>query len=69
MRLIMLPEEGESSKFCQLNIYDTKNELENWMNIIGPVRDKIDQSIVEGLVNMLNQYNKLVSQFYTARKR
>ncbi|XP_074342043.1 uncharacterized protein LOC141679438 [Apium graveolens] len=63
----MLPTDGESPKFCQVYIYDTENELENRMNLIGGCRDKIDESIVEALMDMLNQHNELVRQFHTAR--
>lgn len=65
----LLPEEGESPKFCQLYIYDTDNEVDNRINAIGSVRDQIDQSIVEDLMSMLNHHNKLVAQFRTARER
>ncbi|XP_074360913.1 uncharacterized protein LOC141701157 [Apium graveolens] len=65
----MLPANGESPKFCQVYIYDTENELENRMNLIGGCRDEIDESIVEALMDMLNQHNELVRQFHTARER
>ncbi|XP_074351612.1 uncharacterized protein LOC141690736 [Apium graveolens] len=65
----MLPADGESPKFCQVYIYDTENELENRMNLIGGSRDEIDESIVEALMDMLNQHNELVRQFHTARER
>lgn len=65
----MLPLDGETPKLCQLYIYDTDNELENRMNLLGSARDGLDQSIVEGLMDMLNQHNKLVEQFHTAREQ
>ncbi|XP_074346781.1 uncharacterized protein LOC141685588 [Apium graveolens] len=65
----MLPADGESPKFCQVYIYDTKNELENRMDLIGGCRDEIDENIVEALMDMLNQHNELVRQFHTARER
>ncbi|XP_074351335.1 uncharacterized protein LOC141690430 [Apium graveolens] len=65
----MLPADGESPKFHQVYIYDTENELENKMNLIGGCRDEIDESIVGALMDMLNQHNKLVRQFHTARER
>ncbi|XP_074361234.1 uncharacterized protein LOC141701490 [Apium graveolens] len=65
----MLSADGESPKFCQVYIYDTENELENRMNLIGRCRDEIDESIVEALMDTLNRHNELVRQFHTARER
>lgn len=56
----MLPLDGEAPNFYQLHIHDTDNELENRMNLLGSARDGLDQSILEGLMDMLNQHNKLV---------
>ncbi|XP_074374145.1 uncharacterized protein LOC141714530 [Apium graveolens] len=39
------------------------------MNLIGGYKDEIDESIVETLMDMLNQHNELVRQFHTARER
>lgn len=65
----MLPQDGDTPKFCQLYIYGTENELENRISLIGSIKDEVDETIVEGLLDMLNQYNKLVTQFHTARER
>ncbi|XP_074377572.1 uncharacterized protein LOC141719090 [Apium graveolens] len=65
----ILSADVESPKFYQVYIYDTENELENMMNLMGGCRDEIDESIVEALMYMLYQHNELVRQFHTARER
>lgn len=41
----MIPEEGNTPKFCQLYVYDTENEVENRMRAF-PGNDQIDPDIV-----------------------
>lgn len=65
----LLPPEGQSPKFCQLYIYDTDNEVSNRMNVVGQSRDEIDVNIVRELTRMLDEHNKLVGYFRTARER
>ncbi|XP_074377520.1 uncharacterized protein LOC141719035 [Apium graveolens] len=65
----MILADGEAPNFFQVYIYDTENELENMINLIGGCRDEIDDNIVEALMDMLNQHNELVRQFHTARER
>lgn len=62
------PKEGESPKFCQLYIYDTENEVENRMNAVNG-SDTLDPEIIEGLLQMLDEHNKLTKGFRMARDR
>lgn len=64
----LLPKDGETPKFCQLYIYDTENEIENRLNAV-PGSDCTDPDIVEGLLKMLDENNKLVDGFRMARDR
>ncbi|KAK1365083.1 hypothetical protein POM88_040644 [Heracleum sosnowskyi] len=66
----LIPNDGETPKFCQLYIYDTENEVSNrmkWMDIDD--HDKINSEIVEGLMKMLDDTNELVKKFRVARDR
>ncbi|KAK1347231.1 hypothetical protein POM88_055054 [Heracleum sosnowskyi] len=66
----LIPNDGETPKFCQLYIYDTENEVLNrmqWMDIDD--HDKINSEIVEGLMKMLDDTNELVKKFRVARDR
>lgn len=65
----LLPPDGEHPKFCQLYIYDTDNELSNRLDIVGASRDQVNIQIVRELSGMLDQHNKLVRYFRTARER
>ncbi|WOG92442.1 hypothetical protein DCAR_0311711 [Daucus carota subsp. sativus] len=66
----LLPLEGQAPKFCQLYIYDTRNELNNRLNSCGnKVSEDIDHSIVEDIQGMLHTHNNFVRQFQTARER
>nr|XP_017221481.1 PREDICTED: uncharacterized protein LOC108198228 [Daucus carota subsp. sativus] len=65
----LLPPDGEHPKFCQLYIYDTNNELSNRLDIVGASRDQVNIQIVRELSGMLDQHNKLVRYFRTARER
>lgn len=62
------PKEGETPKFCQLYIYDTENEIQNRINAV-PGSDQLDPEIIEGLLRMLNDNNKLAQGFRMARDR
>ncbi|KAL8117789.1 hypothetical protein AgCh_015622 [Apium graveolens] len=66
----LIPPDGEDPKFFQLYIYDTENEISNWLrwvNVDGG--DPVDVEIVEGLSAMLDETNKLVKEFCTAHDR
>lgn len=66
----LIPDDGDTPKFCQLYIYDTANEVNNrlrWVNVSD--QQPIDSEIVEGLMRMLDETNQLVSDFRMARDR
>ncbi|XP_074344007.1 uncharacterized protein LOC141683211 [Apium graveolens] len=60
------PKEGQSPKFAQLYVYDTDNEIQNRMDAV-PGSDGLDPEIVEGLLKMLDENNKLSEGFRYAR--
>ncbi|XP_074365247.1 uncharacterized protein LOC141706372 [Apium graveolens] len=62
------PNEGQSPKFAQLYVYDTDNEIQNRMDAV-PGFDGLDPEIVEGLLKMLVENNKLSEGFRYARDR
>lgn len=57
------PVDGETLKYCQLYVYDTKNELENIKNDVSG-SDVTDPDVVQGLLLMLDKNNKLVHGFF-----
>ncbi|XP_074324093.1 uncharacterized protein LOC141661011 [Apium graveolens] len=62
------PKDGQPAKFCQLYVYDTKNEIENRMNaVLGS--EVLDPDIIEGLLKMLNENNQLAEGYHYARDR
>ncbi|KAK1352145.1 hypothetical protein POM88_053649 [Heracleum sosnowskyi] len=66
----LIPDEGQTPKFCQLYIYDTANEVNNrlrWVNISHG--STVDAEVVQGLINMLDESNELVGEFRMARDR
>ena len=67
----MLPAENSQPKFAQLYISDTANEVQNRMNrvIDTKSKNKIDETIVEGLINMFDEVNPLARTFRMARHR
>ncbi|XP_074336458.1 uncharacterized protein LOC141673604 [Apium graveolens] len=62
------PKEGQSPKFAQLYVYDTDNEIQNRMDVVLG-SDGFDPEIVEGLLKMLDENNKLSEGFCYARDR
>lgn len=66
----LIPDDGDTPKFCQLYIYDTGNEVNNrmrWVNVAdGQV---VDAEVVDGLIRMLDEQNELVKKFRMARDR
>jgi hypothetical protein len=67
----LIPVDGQRPKFAQLYIYDTENEVTNRIgSVIGDnSRNIVDQDIVAGLLEMLDQCNSLVKYFRMARDR
>uniref|UniRef100_A0A453CC73 Helitron helicase-like domain-containing protein n=3 Tax=Aegilops tauschii subsp. strangulata TaxID=200361 RepID=A0A453CC73_AEGTS len=58
-------------KFAQLYIYDTENEVRNRMQASTSKERKtqLDEGIVSGLLQMLDEHNELVKSFRMARDR
>ncbi|XP_074364102.1 uncharacterized protein LOC141704837 [Apium graveolens] len=66
----LMPNDSRTPKFCQLYIYDTQNEIENRLKVIGQVNgNSIDRDVLQGILNMLDEVNPLVSKFRMARDR
>ncbi|XP_040369338.1 uncharacterized protein LOC121051242 [Rosa chinensis] len=67
----VLPSEGESPKYAQLYVYDTRNEISNRINAIDPahVNQNIRSDIVEGLIKMFDEINELAKQFRIMRDK
>ncbi|GJT67445.1 DNA helicase [Tanacetum coccineum] len=64
------PKEGHDPRFLQLYIYDTQDEVANRMqNFGGRHQHTLNPHIVEGLVRVLDENNRLVRLFRTARDR
>lgn len=65
----LIPDDGDTPKFCQLYIYDTANEVNNilqWVNVND--QQVIDVEVVQGLINMLDETNELVETFSLENK-
>ena len=59
-------------KFCELYVYDTNNEVQNTIRALNPddkTSGQLDETIVNGLIHMLNIHNPLVQQFRAGRDR
>ncbi|KAM3739279.1 hypothetical protein ACB098_08G012800 [Castanea mollissima] len=67
----LLPNDGQHPQFAQLYFYDTENEVENRMNIFSndEIDSVLDPSIVDALVQMLDETNALVKIFRMSRDR
>jgi hypothetical protein len=66
----LLPHPHNIPKFCELYIFDTKNEIENRIRSLNKLDEKatnIDPYVVKELKKMLDQYNPLVKTFRHAR--
>ncbi|VVA13357.1 Hypothetical predicted protein, partial [Prunus dulcis] len=59
----LLPLDGQCPKFAQLYIYDTHNEVLNRLDAVNcnQKNEKLDQNIVEGLIQMFDQTNELIT--------
>lgn len=58
----LTPKDGQTPKFCQLYVYDTENEIRNRMEAV-PGSDVLDPEILQGLLQMLDEHNKLAEGF------
>ncbi|GJX72167.1 DNA helicase [Tanacetum coccineum] len=66
----MCPPEGNASRFLQLYIYDTTNEVNNRMSQFGGEHNSgLKREIVEGPTKLLDNHNALVQLFRTARNK
>ncbi|KAJ1288125.1 hypothetical protein BS78_02G065900 [Paspalum vaginatum] len=67
----LLPKEGHYPKFAQLYIYDTENEVKNRLHASTSKTNnqQLDENIVSGLLEMLDENNVLVKTFRMARDR
>uniref|UniRef100_A0A0D3E4S6 ATP-dependent DNA helicase n=1 Tax=Brassica oleracea var. oleracea TaxID=109376 RepID=A0A0D3E4S6_BRAOL len=66
----LLPAEGDIPRFAQLYIYDTAHELQNRFNAQSKgKKTDLDESILRGLIKMLDENNKLAKVFRMARDR
>ncbi|KAL0449108.1 UNVERIFIED_CONTAM: hypothetical protein Slati_1467200 [Sesamum latifolium] len=65
----LLPPAGRSATFAQLYIYDTQNEIRNRMRAVNQSNDdsSLDPTIVQGLKDMLDEFNPLATVFRMAR--
>ena len=66
----LIPDDGDTPKFCQLYIYDTANEVSNrlrWVTVSD--EQPVHAEVVDGLIKMLDDTNELVKKFRTARDR
>lgn len=66
----LIPDDGDTPKFCQLYIYDTVNEVTNrlcW--VIVKDEQVADAEVVQGLIAMLDETNELVLKFRMVRDR
>lgn len=66
----LIPNDGDTPKFCQLYIYDTVNEVNNrlrWVNLAD--QSNIDVDVVDGLMHMFDETNELCQRFRMARDR
>ena len=66
----LLPKDN-NPKFAQLYIYDTENEVRHRMDAATSKEKKpqLDEGIVSGLLEMLDEHNELVKSFRMARDR
>uniref|UniRef100_A0A0R0JJH4 Helitron helicase-like domain-containing protein n=1 Tax=Glycine max TaxID=3847 RepID=A0A0R0JJH4_SOYBN len=64
----LLPMPGKESKFAELYIFDTNNELQNRINAISQ-HNEIEADIVSSLSQMLDEHNTYAKSFRMARDR
>ncbi|XP_074352322.1 uncharacterized protein LOC141691481 [Apium graveolens] len=56
----LVPTDDNTPKFCQLYIYDTEDEINNMINTVNGGRDAVNEEIVQSLLHMLDEHNRLV---------
>jgi len=68
----LIPPHGRPPKFIQLYVYDTSAEVENRIASLeseDTIASDLDPTIVQSLVNMLDEHNLFAKQFRMARDR
>ena len=65
----MCPEQGKRPKFLQLYIYDTDTEVDNRLENMHRKCEGLRRETVQGLIHFLDEHNKLVKLFRTARDK
>jgi hypothetical protein len=58
-----VPPKYDSPKYAELYIYDTSNEVDNWIHALHPDDSSdsgLDKVVVAALIDMLNEHNPLV---------
>lgn len=67
----LLPMDGDTPRFAQLYIYDTANEIPNITKALSGVNcaTKLEEELVQGLQEMLDEFNELTKVFRMARDR
>ncbi|KAJ4827669.1 hypothetical protein Tsubulata_035503, partial [Turnera subulata] len=67
----LLPMPGQQPRFAQLYVYDTDNEVQNQNQIMGPGpgERRLDETLLDDLMSMLDEHNVLVQSFRVARER
>jgi len=68
----LIPPDGRPPKFIQLYVYDTSAEVESRIASLDhedTTASDLDPTIVQSLVNMLDEHNLFAKQFRMARDR
>ncbi|PNY00838.1 ATP-dependent DNA helicase PIF1 [Trifolium pratense] len=71
----LLPFHGQPPKFAQLYVHDTENEIHNRLSSLKPSLNSgdsakdLDATIVQGIKDMLDMYNRVARIFRMARDR
>lgn len=64
------PSGDDDPRFLQMYVYDTEHEVQNRMSHFDPnERRVLREDIIQGLIHFLNQNNRLVRLFRTARDK
>ncbi|PWA65205.1 helitron helicase-like domain-containing protein [Artemisia annua] len=65
----MCPELNKEPKFLQLYIYDTANEIDHRLGHFKNTNNRLRRDIVQNLVQLLDEHNRLVKLFRTTRDK
>ncbi|XP_074336448.1 uncharacterized protein LOC141673594 [Apium graveolens] len=65
----LVPTDDTTPKFCQLYIYDIEEEINNMIHAVNGGKDVVNEEIVQSLLHMLDEHNRLVKGFCMARER